>query len=348
MISLKNTPISLALITILFCIPIICTSNDDSKTINKYIPGSCTIFFITHGESVFFGNNEDWKNPLTYYWIMPPDPENYGVLCFGFDNLYPQGGINEKGLAFDANSLPRIPVKKNQEGIKPYHAIVNTLIMQKCATVREAIEMAKSYDWSRCYGGELDGQFLLADALGDAVVISADSDGEIVFTREPDGVNYLVSTNFNRTNPDNRYGKYPCDRYQKTVKMLSGIKSESDLTVDFLASILEEVHQEGKRINTLYSNIFDLKNGVAYLYYWHQFNYTVTLDVAELIALQPPPAQIKTLFPEEIIDQAAKEYNYYKKRPFIGFALAVIIFFALIIIRRVRRIPRRNPCPPQP
>jgi len=313
MINIKIILIHLSF-TLCLCPPFIGTSQEYSKTLNSNIPGSCTIFSISHKESVFFGNNEDWKNPLTYYWVTPSNQDNYGVLCFGFDNLYPQGGINEKGLAFDANALPRIEVKKNPEGLKPYQAIVNTIIMQKCATVSEAIEMAKSYDWSQCYGGRLDGQFMLADASGDAVVISANADGEIVFTRKPDGNSFLVSTNFNLVSSENRYGRYPCKRYQTTVRMLGEIESEHSLTVEYLASILNAVHEEGKNLNTLYSNIFDLKNGVVYLYYWHQFDYVVTLDVAEVIARRPQPAQIKTLFPKEIVEQATTEYENYQTR----------------------------------
>jgi len=36
--------------------------------------------------------------------------------------------------------------------------------------------------------------------------------------------------------------------------------------------------------------------------------------VAEIIALQPQPAQIKTLFAQGVIDQASLEYEYYLKR----------------------------------
>ncbi|MHC4214388.1 MAG: carcinine hydrolase/isopenicillin-N N-acyltransferase family protein [Planctomycetota bacterium] len=318
-------------IILLFFASVKCTSKKDSQRTNSFIPGSCTIFTVVQGKSVFFGNNEDWYNPLTFYWVEPPSQDNYGVLYFGYDNLFPQGGINEKGLAYDANALPDITAKKHPERLKPPKAIVNELIMQKCATVNEAIEMAKSYDWSQCYMGKIDGQFMLADASGDAVVIGGDSNGEIVFTRKQAGDGFLVSTNYNLTDPENRYGRYPCKRYNTAVKMLSEIKNENDLTADYLASILDKVHAEGKGLNTLFSNIFDLKKGLIYLYYWHQFDYVVTLDVAEIIALQPQPAQIKTLFPEAIIDQASSEYDNYQKRPMkiaIGIAIIAIVFWA--------------------
>lgn len=119
--------------------------------------------------------------------------------------------------------------------------------------------------------------------------------------------------------------------------MLSEIKSENDLTVDFLASILDRVHEEGKGLNTLFSNIFDLKKGLVYLYYWRQFDYVVTLDVAEVIAPQPQPARIKTLFPQEIVDQASSEYEKYQKRHkkiIIGAAVIAIVIWMFVLAKQ--------------
>lgn len=155
-------------------------------------------------------------------------------------------------------------------------------IMKKAATVEEAIDIAGRYkreNW--CI--PLKYQIILADAKGDAVVISAGPDGELAFTRKKQGDGYLVSTNFNRANPENAYS-YPCWRYDKAVKMLEKIEDKNDLTVDYFKSILDAVHSEGASNNTLYSNVFDLRNGMIYLYHWHQLEEVVTLDVAEQIA----------------------------------------------------------------
>jgi hypothetical protein len=340
---------SLVVIAILTSIPLVGISADNDRTLDDYTPGSCTIFSVSNRESAFFCNNEDWFDPETYYWVIPSDLDGYGVLCFGYRNLYPQGGINEKGLAFDANALPRVEVRANPDGLKPYQAIVNVIIMRQCATVVEAIDLAKSYDWSQCYGGQLDGQFMIADPTGDAVVIGANTDGEIVFTRKPQGEGYLVSTNFNLVCPDNRFGNYPCRRYQTVEKMLKQIEPEDGLSADLLAPILDKVSAKGRKLNTIYSNIFDLKKGVAHLYYWHQFDHPVTLDVAEIIARQRQPAQIKTLFPASIVSRAAEEHEGYKKRLLWFFLGCLILLFSgvtFIVIRRVRRASLRDAMSP--
>ena len=78
-------------------------------------PESCTIFTASYGDTVLFGNNEDWINPNTYYWVVPSRGGDYGVVYFGFDNFWPQGGINEKGLAYDVNALPKSALNPHPE-----------------------------------------------------------------------------------------------------------------------------------------------------------------------------------------------------------------------------------------
>lgn len=263
------------------------------------MPGSCTIFAISKGESVFFSNNEDWRNPLTYVWVEPPGDGKYGVLCVGFDDLGPQGGINEKGLAFDGNALPYIPIKTYPGRLQPSEAIVNKIIMHRCATVEEAIAMARSYDWGTIYSGKFAGQYLLSDATGDACVLGFGVDGELAVTRKPKGDGFIVSTNFNRAYPENRYYTYPCERYETASRMLEKLVKESDLTVESLAAVLNAVHQEGRRSPTLYSNIFDLKKGLAYFYDRHRYDRVAKIDVAETIKSKQPPKRIKDLFPTE-------------------------------------------------
>jgi len=263
------------------------------------MPGSCTIFCISKGSFVFFGNNEDWKNPQTYVWVEPPGEGKYGVLCVGFDDFGPQGGINEKGLAFDGNALPSIPIKTYPDRVQPTEAIVNKIIMRECATVEEAIILARAHDWGTIYSGKFAGQYLLADATGDACVLGFGADGELAVTRKPRGEGFIVSTNFNRAFPGNRYYSFPCRRYETAVRMLEKAAREEDLTVEFCASVLDAVHQEDGSVRTLYSNVFDLKKGLAYFYDRARFDRAAIVDVAETIKSRQPPRRISDLFPQE-------------------------------------------------
>ncbi len=289
------------------------------------------------------GNNEDWKNPLTYYWVKPANVGEYGILYFGYDDFGPQGGVNEKGLAFDGNALPYIRIKSHPDRLQPSEAIVNYIIMRKCATVEEAIKMASDYDWGKIYSEKFAGQYMIADSTGDAAVIGFGSDGELVITRKPSGDGYIVSTNFNRAYPQNRYGTYPCKRYNTAFSMLDRINKGNDINVDYLTSVLNAVHEEGRRINTLYSNIYDLKKGVVYLYYWHNYTYAYKLKVAEIIKSNQPPKRIKDVFSKQITEKASNEYQYYQNLPL--WISLIIVWLLLVFGSEVlifRKIFRHN------
>jgi len=282
-------------------------SRDIATGITESFPGSCTTFAASHGNTVLFGNNEDFNNPDTYLWVVEPGEGTYGGVYFGYSYGRPQGGINEKGLAFDALALPATRLNPHPELPPKGSADTQFLgkIMNHSATVEDAITFAQSFNW----GSSISFQVLLADAAGDAVIISAGPDGEMVFTWKPEGDGYLVGTNFNRANPENRFGARPCWRYDKSVSMLAQIESEADLDADYLGSILDAVHVEGAEQNTLYSNVFDLRNGVIYLYYWHQYDVVVTLNVAEQIGAGLTLTNISDLFSRETVSRAAEEYQ---------------------------------------
>jgi len=156
---------------------------------------------------VFFGGNDDFVNPDSWYFVEQGNSSNYGVIWIGKpDN--PQQGVNEKGLAYDANGLPGFDVNPHTERIlvkgEYYHNYVMQ-IMHECSTVREVIKWVNMHQRFPY----MHDQMHFADKTGDAVIISAGEDGEMVFTRKKSGDGFLVSTNFNVANPSNGFG-YPC------------------------------------------------------------------------------------------------------------------------------------------
>ncbi len=305
-------------IVVFFSIWMVALQITNRKTAIDQVPGSCTIFSAAVGDKVLFGNNEDYYKPKTYLWTEPANDEDYGCIYLGFKDYSHQGGINEKGLCFDANALPKSKINPHSElSIPPFYkppyqnyAIwTPVLILRKAATVEEAIKIASKYQRKNWYpdSGDISYQLNFADAKGDAVVMSVDENGELAFTRKNKGENYLISTNYNKANPENAL-EYPCRRYNKAEEMLEGINSENDLSVDYFKSILNSVHEEGIVSKTLYSNIFDLKNGIIYLYHWHQFDEVVVLKVEEELAKGKINVRIKDLFSQETSGNASREY----------------------------------------
>jgi hypothetical protein len=305
-------------IIVLFSIGIVVAKITKRHSVTEPVPGSCTIFSASIGDKVLFGNNEDFYKPKTYLWTEPATDENYGCVYLGFKDYSHQGGINEEGLCFDANALPESKINTHSELKTPpvyqppyenYMIWAPVLILRKAATVEEAIEIANKYQRKNWYPNSenISYQLNFADAKGDAVVISVDENGELAFTRKKKDENYLISTNYNKANPENAL-EYPCERYTIADEMLGAISSENELTVDYFKSILYAVHEEGIFNTTLYSNIFDLKNGIIYLYHWHQFDEVVVLKVDEELAKGKINVKIKDLFSQETVGSASREY----------------------------------------
>ena len=98
-------------------------SDSSSQSIHPETPRiaeSCTIFTVNINDTVYFGNNEDFRLRGTYMWLYPSQyiytpsgyKTTYGAIAFGFNHNedavdgYVQGGMNDQGLALDGNGLP--------------------------------------------------------------------------------------------------------------------------------------------------------------------------------------------------------------------------------------------------
>ena len=316
--------------------PIALKQSDD----NRIIPSGCTVITISKGENVFFGGNDDYINPDSYYWVQPGDSSRYGVIWIGTpDN--PQQGVNEKGLAYDANGLPRFEVNPHTERIpvsgEYYHNYVMQ-IMHECSTVTEVIEWVNKHQRFPCMHDQLH----FADKKGDAVIISAGKDGEMVFTRKTAGEGFLVSTNFNVANPSNGYG-YPCSRYDKANELLGQlIDKEEPLNFNDVTKVMDAVHQEGASW-TIETLVADLTNGVMYLYYFYQYENPVIINVKDELANPRTAGPLSKLFPENVQDKAAIRYKQVTKtiriNNIVGRSWSALIVISMILLFI---IPPRN------
>ncbi len=202
--------------------PQFCTSiPPPGESCNAAILSGCTVFTVSKGDRVFFGGNDDYVNPDSYYWVDPGGARGYGAIWVGPpDNV--QQGVNEEGLAYDANGLPRVDVNPHLElaPVSGGYSNYPLKILHECATVEEVITWVNTHQWHTY----MHDQMQFADASGDAVIISAGADGEVVFTRKPQGDGYLVSTNFNVANPKNGY--YPCQRYETATERLAELVTQ--------------------------------------------------------------------------------------------------------------------------
>jgi len=251
---------------------------------------ACTAFMMSDGESVLVGNNEDYKIPYTRVWFVPAENEQYGRVYFGYDDWSPQGGMNDQGLFFDFFATKKLEIKLSKEKPKFPGPMIDTM-MAEYATVEEVLDMLSQYnlEWMSKI------QMFIVDKSGDAAIIEGD---EVI---RKSG-SYQVVTNFrlSKIPEDQRPCRWPawsCSRYKRAQRMLA----ESDTaTVAHFRDILKATHRDNVIARTLYSNIYDLKNGLVYLYYLHDFDNEVIFDLSEELKKGRHYFELPSLFGKEL------------------------------------------------
>jgi hypothetical protein len=306
-----------------------------SVALSQQVPVSgCTVITISKGDSVFFGGNDDYILPDSYYWVEPGDSSRYGVVWIGNpDN--PQQGVNEKGLAYDANGLPRADVNPHSERIPvagEYYHQYCMQIMHECSTVEEVINWVGLHQ----HLPYMHDQLHFADPTGDAVIVSAGKDGEIVLTRKAPGDGFLVSTNFNVANPSNGFN-YPCWRYDKARELLGQlIVKEGPVTSGDVTNVMDAVHVDKGSSWTIETMVVDMVNGIVYIYYFYQYDRPLVLNVKYELSNPRVPGPLSMLFPEDVRQEAARRYKVARSNfifnKVIGISWPSLVLISLILL----------------
>ena len=306
---------------------------------NQSYTQSCTIITSVYDGSVLFGNNEDWHSKDLLIGFYPATKDRFASVQVGFHHRNGSiefgGAMNDQGLAWDVNSLPRIKLSPHPERTFS-HETDNYLstITGAAATVEEAIKIANNFN----FGDSMSLQIHIADATGDAVVISAGRNGEVVFTRKTTGDGYLVSTNFNLANPDNGTKGW---RYDTATSMLDKLISSGEISIESIGNILEAVHLNNLTTYTMYSNIFDLKNRKIYLYYLSQYDELVELDLTEEILKGKRIVEMRDLFRADTVEAGQAAYRRFDMRftaAKIAVILSIILLMTGIIVFGMRKV----------
>lgn len=253
---------------------------------------NCSIFTVKDETSVFFGNNEDEggdRKRTDMWFVCAADNQSYGCVYVGFAENEPGGddvdgieigGMNTEGLCFDGNGIfPGEDVNYREDlGSHYYYLTSRGIILRECATVEEVIVWYQTHNM----GGTWWGQTHWADKTGAAVVVSPAVDGSIAFTRISG--DFLISTNFNVDHPGGTY--YPCPRFNFLTTRLTDIITTDNVSIETCANLLEAVHvpQTFAYAGTVYSNVYDLKKQMIYLYVQGNYDDVVTLNLSAELA----------------------------------------------------------------
>jgi len=220
----------------------------------------CTIVSCARNGQVFAAGNEDDYLSTLYarVWFNPANNGRYGTVCFGLPDLQAQTIMNEYGLFVDFTAQYSIdPSKFNIQN--PYGGDLFFDMLSTCKTVKEALAFLKAHPYAYA------SQALLADAEGNSVIVNVQANT----MKEGD---CQVNTNFNIC--DLKKGVSD-RRYDIAKNMLS---DKSNLSVEYFRNILDRTHQEGD-LTTLYSYVFDIKKGLIYVYFFHDYEHAWVIDI---------------------------------------------------------------------
>ncbi|WP_216663668.1 MULTISPECIES: hypothetical protein [unclassified Lentimicrobium] len=257
---------------------------------------ACSMFVIKKDGKVMVGNNEDFYNQNSRMWFEKGNKNEFGVVYVGFDDLWPQGAINDKGLVFDGFAMPNLEIKDFEGKDSPEHEDFLQFIMRTCSKVEEVKDIFLKWDLR----GMETSMFYFVDKSGKQLIV----EGDFIEIRNQ---SYDIISNFYPSQCDN-LNDVTIEFYQKGRKL---IETKQETSVSFCTSLLDSLHQESSwGGGTLYSTLYDLNEGIIYLYYNHNFNNVITINIKEELQKENHIIEIPKLFPDNKKGQEFyKNYN---------------------------------------
>lgn len=262
---------------------------------------SCSFYKITKFGKTYVGNNVDHWDSNTRIWFEKGSATEYGSMFFGFENLYPQGGMNEKGLVYGGLSVTPRANLKGKHLLEFDGRVVMRKIMKECKNVDEVYKVLSKYNRTPIGDGEL----YFVDKAGDYLIVEVDT---IIRGNEE---NYLISNFCPSKTPDLNAVNIPF--YQKGRKMMS---TKVDTSFNYLKSLSDTLHQSyvNNAGGTLYTAIYDLDEGTFNLFFYHDYNYSLKFNLKNELSKKDTVISIPVLFNSNIKGQEQfKKYNKTKQ-----------------------------------
>ncbi len=242
---------------------------------------SCSMFYANIGNSILGSNSEDWDNINSMIKFIPSQNGRNGRIVFGFNDwgldFCPYGGVNDQGLFYAwANISTRDP-NFHVLGTQYYNGVLDDTMEEYCTTVDDAIKWFKKYN-EPGFGGA---HILIGDRFGNSVVIERSNNDSLAFIKKTG--NYQIATNFLNAylNNPKMYRFIEDPRYQFIDETL---RDKDSISVELFSKVLQTAGNNGDLSPTIYSNVFDLKNGKVYVYNYYNFEEVLILDINKELA----------------------------------------------------------------
>ena len=274
---------------------------------------NCTSFQAAKadGSGFWYGRNYDYfKNPTMvtvsrprkgYASIAVSDMSHFGYSLEKLPTSFmaslsclaavyaPVDGMNEKGLCTSIMALPKQASQQETEKHNVGTTIIMRLWLDRCATVREALDLLETVDVRHDATVGSGYHYMVADAAGDCAVVEFDKeDGwKTMIVRKEEGEKYMLVTNhllsekYYTTEPDPAVGNPHSKswwRYETAGAFLA--EHDGTLTLDQAQECLALVHWKdlvwdtGVVEDTQFSNVYDQTNLTLDLRNWNAYEET--------------------------------------------------------------------------
>lgn len=272
------------------------------------------------------GCNEDaWRTTSRIWFEVSNTKYLYGAAFTGSrydgaNGFAPQSGMNEYGLCFSRLSS-RI-TKKDHSGFENRLPITNPTtylkdILHNCKTIEDVQKYIRQYDHSYF----LDDVFIYVEPSGKYLVV------------EP----YLMTIGYNSNyvlsnfcpSETSQSDALKLNRYRNGVTFL---KDKTSTSLEFCTALSDTMSVCREKIGdgTLLTSIWNSKDGIVNLYFYHNYKQSVQFNIKEELAKGNHIIEIPKLFPENEEFAKLGTYQTPQNNDKIRLLLIGIGFFSLL------------------
>lgn len=281
---------------------------------------SCSMYKITaDGKTMVGGNHDTWFTTPKIWFENAKLPNEYGAGFTGAravsgNRTAPQSGMNEVGLTF-SRLVAFYPKQANpfKNRIKITDEVTYlTDILHKCATVDEVRKYIEQYDHSIFF----DDVYIYIDSTGKYLIV------EPYNLINGDDPNYVLS-NFCPSITDNENAR-KLDRYRNGEDFLKTHDISSSVSYCKALSDTMHVCRNRNGDGTLLTSIWDTKDGLVNLYFYHDYDSNIQFNLTEALAKGDHILNIPDLFPKNPEFERLKSYKTPFNTPVLRVLLVVL------------------------
>ena len=264
---------------------------------------ACSMYKITVDGKTMVGCNHDaWLTTPKIWFENAKQYNAYGTVFTGSrqvspNRTTPQSGMNTAGLVF--SRLSSFYPKQNKR-FKDRRKITNEAdylseVLHRCATVKEVKKYIQQYDHSFF----LNDVFIYIDRSGDYLIV------EPYKLIEGNNPNYVLA-NFCPSITNNQQAR-KLERYRNGKDFLKRHKARASIDFSTALSDTMSVCRSRNGDGTLITSIFDTKEKVVSIYFYHNFDTLVQFNLTNELSKGDHMLNIAEIFPrnpefERLID----------------------------------------------